>query len=368
MMILMSTVSHAAYANDASHRPPLSRQPQTPNLQPHTVQMFRSSRIDVFLPDEALCLVKNGAPLKGRFWFAAYRIVHVIGFIASLTAALATLPPAWFASILGRDERLASKFPALTSLQLVTMVMNVTLESLVVGSTCLLPAGPHTVFGGAFNATVMVCAVLSAIVPVLRVVHASFAVPLILFNSFCLFLSYPTDPLTVVVAMSSAVCGMKVTVEQDKKLLEHFLKTTLVRDEISRSMTIIRNLLPRHVIQQLVHQPMFSHLGGNLPSCDEFDSVSILFADIVGFTPMSALVTPQQLIDMLNSIFTCFDGLAMKHSVYKVETIGDCYFCASGLPNEDKYHADHIVDMALDMQKVCARITHAACTLTILNP
>jgi class 3 adenylate cyclase len=143
---------------------------------------------------------------------------------------------------------------------------------------------------------------------------------------------------------------MKVTVEQDSMLSVHFVKTTLVRDEISRSMTIIRNLLPRHVIQQLVHDPTMDRFKGNAPPCDEFESVSILFADIVGFTAMSAQTTPQQLVDMLNSIFSVFDALAVKHSVYKVETIGDCYFCASGLPIEDKFHADNIIRMALDMQ------------------
>jgi len=161
----------------------------------------------------------------------------------------------------------------------------------------------------------------------------------------------PSDALLVSIAtLAAAVCGLKVTVEQDSMLSVHFVKTTLVRDEISRSMTIIRNLLPRHVIQQLVHDPTMDRFKGNAPPCDEFESVSILFADIVGFTAMSAQTTPQQLVDMLNSIFSVFDALAVKHSVYKVETIGDCYFCASGLPSEDKFHADNIIRMALDMQ------------------
>jgi len=207
---------------------------------------------------------------------------------------------------------------------------------------------------------VLICVMFCVIVPMLRWVHAVVFVPVVLLPFILVCAARGCDSVTLASVLCAGVCGLVVSLEQDKKLTEHFVKTTLVRDEISVSMTIIRNLLPRHVIHQLVNQPRQLGSGRDIsvpPPCDKFECVSILFADIVGFTAMSARMTPQQLVDMLNSIFSHFDRLAIKNKVYKVETIGDCYFCASGLPHADKFHADNIVQMALDMQNTIRDFT-----------
>nr|MCF6373289.1 adenylate/guanylate cyclase domain-containing protein [Tychonema sp. BBK16] len=76
-----------------------------------------------------------------------------------------------------------------------------------------------------------------------------------------------------------------------------------------------------------------------------------MFADIVGFTQLSASILPKQLVYLLNDIFSKFDHLAEKHGLEKIKTIGDSYMVVGGLPNPRSDHAEAIAEMALDMQE-----------------
>jgi len=77
--------------------------------------------------------------------------------------------------------------------------------------------------------------------------------------------------------------------------------------------------------------------------------LTVLFADIVGFTQLSARVSPTELVSLLNEIFSTFDQLAERHSLEKIKTIGDAYMVVGGLPIPRKDHAEAIAEMALDM-------------------
>jgi class 3 adenylate cyclase len=82
----------------------------------------------------------------------------------------------------------------------------------------------------------------------------------------------------------------------------------------------------------------------------QFNEVTIMFADLVGFTPLSARLKPIELVNLLNQIFSTFDELAQQFGLEKIKTIGDAYMVAAGLPTPRIDHAEAIADMALAMQ------------------
>eukprot|EP00045_Choanoeca_perplexa_P006489 m.55473 g.55473 ORF g.55473 m.55473 type:complete len:336 (-) comp13653_c0_seq5:497-1504(-) len=88
---------------------------------------------------------------------------------------------------------------------------------------------------------------------------------------------------------------------------------------------------------------------GVTPEAERYDRVSILFSDIVGFTKISSSVPPCEVMDMLNELFSKFDALCEKYNVFKVETIGDAYMVASGLPVPTPHYADNLAGFAIEM-------------------
>lgn len=80
-----------------------------------------------------------------------------------------------------------------------------------------------------------------------------------------------------------------------------------------------------------------------------FDSVSILFSDVVTFTEICSRITPMEVVSLLNYMYSIFDTLTERNNVYKVETIGDAYMVVSGAPEKEINHAEKVCDMALDM-------------------
>jgi adenylate cyclase len=82
---------------------------------------------------------------------------------------------------------------------------------------------------------------------------------------------------------------------------------------------------------------------------DHYNEVSVLFADMVNFTPMSAEMRPAAMVELLNEIFTHFDSLVENYGLEKIKTIGDCYMVAAGVPRLRVDRAQIIVGLALDM-------------------
>jgi class 3 adenylate cyclase len=112
--------------------------------------------------------------------------------------------------------------------------------------------------------------------------------------------------------------------------------------EHQQSDALLRNILPDPVAERMKR--------GELTIADRTESATVLFADIVGFTAMSAATSPEELVGMLNDVFTRFDLLADKHGAEKVKTIGDCYMVASGILNGQDDHAQTIAALALELR------------------
>ena len=80
---------------------------------------------------------------------------------------------------------------------------------------------------------------------------------------------------------------------------------------------------------------------------DDYESASVLFADVVDFTPMSAAMSPPELVGLLNDVFTTFDGFVDDLGLEKIKTVGDEYMVAAGVPQRRSDHADAIAELAL---------------------
>ncbi|XP_022209089.2 soluble guanylate cyclase 88E isoform X2 [Drosophila obscura] len=129
--------------------------------------------------------------------------------------------------------------------------------------------------------------------------------------------------------------------QQKSKKLEESMR--LLDEEMRRTDELLYQMIPKQVADRL-------RRGENpIDTCEMFDSVSILFSDIVTFTEICSRITPMEVVSMLNAMYSIFDKLTERNSVYKVETIGDAYMVVAGAPDKDANHAERVCDMALDM-------------------
>jgi class 3 adenylate cyclase len=121
-----------------------------------------------------------------------------------------------------------------------------------------------------------------------------------------------------------------------------------LEEERERADRLLNDILPRPIAEQLKRAPT--------SIAQAHHDVTIVFADIVDFTRMSAKMSPTDVVDMLNRVFTAFDGIAKKHGLEKIKTIGDAYMAASGVPVARPDHAAAAARMALDMLEVARTI------------
>lgn len=124
-------------------------------------------------------------------------------------------------------------------------------------------------------------------------------------------------------------------------------RTAQLAAEREKSERLLLNILPEPIAQQLKE--------GQNAIADRFAEVTILFADVVGFTKLSERVSPEELVNLLDKLFSEFDLLSDRYGLEKIKTIGDAYMVACGLPNIRPDHAEAVAQMALEMQHGIAR-------------
>jgi adenylate cyclase len=120
------------------------------------------------------------------------------------------------------------------------------------------------------------------------------------------------------------------------------VNTHLTIDRLHReNERLLLSILPASIAKRLK--------SSDAGIADHFPEVSVLFADIVDFTVLSGGMSPRPLVTLLDDLFTLFDGLAQRHQVEKIKTIGDCYMAVCGVPDPRPDHAPALAEMALEM-------------------
>src|SRR4029077_1461259 len=110
-----------------------------------------------------------------------------------------------------------------------------------------------------------------------------------------------------------------------------------------KSERLLLNVLPRSIAARLKQ--------GEKMIADHFPDATVLFADLVGFTPLSRHMPPQELVDLLNDIFSRFDEMASELGLEKIKTIGDAYMVVAGVPEPRSDHAAAAAELALRMHE-----------------
>jgi class 3 adenylate cyclase len=150
------------------------------------------------------------------------------------------------------------------------------------------------------------------------------------------FLNKPIDIRDVILRVGNAIH------------IKHLHDQLQVEQE--KSEQLLLNILPKAIAERMKK--------GETNIADSFPDVTVLVADLVGFTTLSAHIGPEQIVQLLNEIFSAFDLLTEKHGLEKIKTIGDAYMVAGGISFPRTDHAETSAELALEMQTEIARLNH----------
>ena len=140
-----------------------------------------------------------------------------------------------------------------------------------------------------------------------------------------------------------ASCMEKKKLRDKEKILMQELQ-----EERDRSEHLLLNILPKDIAQRLK--------SGETDIANKHEDVSIIFCDIINFTPQAQVLSPNNLVKILNTIFKTFDELANKHNIEKIKTIGDSYFAVGGLNTDKTQSAKDIIELGKDFIKAINEI------------
>ena len=162
------------------------------------------------------------------------------------------------------------------------------------------------------------------------------------------FVSKPLDLAEVVMRVHNML-EVRLLHQESKRLYDRIVEEQKVSDRL------LLNVLPQSIAERLKGRPEVTADTFTEVIADSFPEATVLFADIVEFTKLSAGLSPEGLVAMLNEIFTDFDLIADNRGLEKIKTIGDAYMAVAGLPVATPDHAVRAAHMALDMLEAIDR-------------
>jgi class 3 adenylate cyclase len=145
-----------------------------------------------------------------------------------------------------------------------------------------------------------------------------------------------------------AVLILTVAFVLERSKRTEFLANRELGEERQLSDDLLHNILPEPIAQRLRENPT--------AIAESVDNATVLFADIVGFTPFSSELPPSEVVELLDLLFGKFDDLCEDRGIEKVKTIGDAYMAVAGIPRPDPDHAASMVELAFDMQRAATAI------------
>ena len=154
--------------------------------------------------------------------------------------------------------------------------------------------------------------------------------------------NFPHNVITALVVINSLIVTTYLILGIYYFVWQNEILSRKVLGEQARSESLLLNILPKEIVAILKIE--------NRVIADQFDSATILFADVVNFTPMSAKMTPVELVELLNEVYSYFDLLVEKYGLEKIKTIGDCYMVAAGVPRRRPDHALVLTSLAIDIR------------------
>jgi class 3 adenylate cyclase len=205
----------------------------------------------------------------------------------------------------------------------------------------------QVLYGGFASGMISVHWNLAVIVAVVMVVGARFSTWTFVISTFALLLVTLSEPFAIGI-------GPEITTEARMVINFFSLEALMVTLFLGvlylflrmeyyrrRSNNLLLNILPQSIATRLKEDPK--------TIADGYGEVTVLFADIVDFTSMSSDKDPDEIVNLLNDVFSLFDDLAAKYGLEKIKTIGDAYMVAGGIPEPRPDHTEAIVKFAVDM-------------------
>jgi class 3 adenylate cyclase len=165
----------------------------------------------------------------------------------------------------------------------------------------------------------------------------------------------PGTALDILLVGGAILAGLSATYLLERGSREVFAQRRLIERQAAElaeahatSERLLVNVLPGSVAERLK--------GGETPIADAYADATVLFADLVGFTPLAASLSPAETVGLLDRLFSAFDQLAERHGLEKIKTIGDAYMVVGGVPDVSTDHPQRVVAMGLDMLDAVATI------------
>ena len=162
------------------------------------------------------------------------------------------------------------------------------------------------------------------------------------------FLEKPVMPVLLRARIGASLERKRLRDIERLRLIELQQEKQLLEIEQEKSQRLLLNILPQAIAERLKHS--------DRTIAERYAEVTVLFADLVDFTTLANRTEPEELVSLLNDLFSRFDHIADRHRLEKIKTIGDNYFVVGGLPERRPDHAEAMAEMALEMLTALAEL------------